>query len=267
MDFSMNHMTDVGVKGIDLYYKENATWRYLSSGLPSGKKSEVSIEGLSNQNREYRLHLPLYDIVTSLQIGINDTSSFKIIKANGLPIVFYGTSITQGGCASRPGIAHTNAISRELELACINLGFSGNGHMEKSVGKIISQIKAKIIVIECMANVDLRMIRKNTKPLIGAIRNTQLDPVPELVFIEEAISNDKIPNKKVIDSIHQKNKELRQQIKRARDMGHDNLNIITQAGLIDKDTESTVDGVHYNDLGFKRHSDHFVRSIRKLGLV
>ena len=263
----MNHMTDVGVKGIDLYYKENATWRYLSSGLPSGKNSEVSIEGLSNQTREYRLHLPLYDTVTSLQIGINDSSSFKIIKANGLPIVFYGTSITQGGCASRPGIAHTNAISRELELGCINLGFSGNGHMEKSIGKIISQIKARLVVIECMANVDLRMIRKNTIPLIEAIRDTQLDLVPELVFLEEAISNDKIPNKKVIESICQKNRELRHQINRARDMGHENLNVITQVGLIDNDTEGTVDGIHYNDLGFERHSDHFIRSIRKLGLV
>ena len=75
-------MTDVGVKGIDLYHKGNGSWCYLLSGIPSGKNNEVSLKGLSNNMREYRLHLPLYDTVTSLEIGIDDASSFDIISAN-----------------------------------------------------------------------------------------------------------------------------------------------------------------------------------------
>ena len=266
LDFKMKHMTDVGVKGIDLYHKYNGSWCYLLSGIPSGKNNEVYLKGLSNHMREYRLHLPLYDTVTSLEIGIDDTSSFDIINANGLPIVFYGTSITQGGCASRPGIAHTNAISRELGQECINLGFSGNGHMEVSVGSIISKIEAKLIVIECMANVDLSTVRKNTIPLIEAIRDVQLDRFPGLVFIEEAIVNDGIPNRKVIESIHEKNLELREQIKNAKNMGHENLHVISQLGLINKDTEGTVDGTHYNDLGFERHTSHFIGSVKEIGI-
>ena len=80
LDFSMNHMTDVGVKGIDLYYKENGRWSYLSSGIPSGKRNKASLfKGFSEESREYRLHLPLYDSVTSLQIGINEDSSFATV--------------------------------------------------------------------------------------------------------------------------------------------------------------------------------------------
>ncbi|MEL1227154.1 MAG: SGNH/GDSL hydrolase N-terminal domain-containing protein, partial [Candidatus Neomarinimicrobiota bacterium] len=72
LDFSMNHMTNVGVKGIDLYYKENGKWDYLSSGIPSGKRNKVSLfKGLSEETRKFRLHLPLYDSVTDLQIGIH----------------------------------------------------------------------------------------------------------------------------------------------------------------------------------------------------
>ena len=205
LDFSMNHMTDVGVKGIDLYYKENGRWDYLSSGIPSGKKNKTSLfKGFSDETREYRIHFPLYDSVTSMQIGINEASSFEIVKDKDLPIVFYGTSITQGGCASRPGIAHTNVISRSLGFECLNLGFSGNGHMEESLGDIIAKIEAKLIVIECMANVDLEMVRKNTIPLIQAIRKTRQDSSPSIVFIEEAITNRRSPDKKYVQSIHQK---------------------------------------------------------------
>ncbi|GIR89518.1 MAG: hypothetical protein CM15mP87_10100 [Candidatus Neomarinimicrobiota bacterium] len=196
----------------------------------------------------------------SLQIGINEDSSFEIVKDKDLPIVFYGTSITQGGCASRPGIAHTNVISRSLGFECINLGFSGNGHMEESVGTIIAKIKAKLIVIECMANVDLETVRKNTIPLIQAIRKTRQDSPPSIVFIEEAITNNRNPDQKYIQSIHQKNIELAKQVKIADDLGHKSVYIISQVGLIDKDSEATVDGTHYNDLGFERHAKHLVRS-------
>ena len=267
-DFSMNHMTAVGIKGIDLYYKENGRWNYLSSGIPSGKRNKASLfKGLSVKTRECRLHLPLYESVTSLQIGINEASFFEIIMDKDLPIVFYGTSITQGGCASRPGIAHTNAISRILGFECINLGFSGNGHMEVSLGAIIAKIKAKLIVIECMANVDIETIRKNTIPLIQAIRKTRQDKVPGIVFIEEAITNNRNPNQKYLQSIHKKNKELKEQVKIAERSGHNGVYIISQVGLIDKDTEATVDGTHYNDLGFERHTTHLVNSFSKLSLV
>tara|TARA_B100002051_G_scaffold248970_1_gene259252 strand:- start:405 stop:1430 length:1026 start_codon:yes stop_codon:yes gene_type:complete len=268
LDFSMNHMTDVGVKGIDLYHKENGRWEYLSSGIPSGKSNKASFFiGHPGETREYRLHLPLYDSVTGLQLGINEDSSFEIVKDKDLPIVFYGTSITQGGCASRPGIAHTNVISRVLGVECINLGFSGNGHMEESLGAIIAKIEAKLIVIECMANVDLETVRKNTIPLIRAIRKTNQESPPSIVFIEEAITNNRNPDQKYIQSIHQKNIELAKQVKSADDLGHKNVYIISQVGLIDQDSEATVDGTHYNDLGFERHAKHLVSSLSELGLV
>ena len=268
LDFKMNHMAETGIKGVDLYVKFENGWQYLSSGLPLGTKNEQTLfENFPNITREYRLHLPLYDTVTDLQLGVNKTSEFEIIKSEKLPIVFYGTSITQGGCASRPGLAHTNIISRILDLECINLGFSGNGHMEVSVGSILSKINAKLIVIECMANVDLETVKKDTIPLIESIRKGRVGNAPSIIFLEEAIVNDNFPDKKIVGSIHNKNKELKNQIVEATKLGHENLYIIYQNGLIDRDTESTVDGVHYNDLGFERHAKHFVSQLGQLKII
>ena len=141
--------------------KRNNNWYYTNTGLPDGKENEeILFENIKKKKREYCLYLPLYDTTDNIQIGLDDDSSFENIISKTKPLVFYGTSITQGGCASRPGLAHTNIISRELGHECINLGFSGNGHLEKSIGTIMSDIDASLYVIECMYNVDKNMIRK-----------------------------------------------------------------------------------------------------------
>ena len=170
-DLSMNHMTDAGIKGIDLYTKRNNNWYYTNTCLPNGKENEqILFEDIEKKNREYCLYLPLYDTLIDMQIGLDDDSSLEKITFQNKPLVFYGTSITQGGCASRPGLVHTNIISRELGHECINLGFSGNGHLENSIGNIMSDIDASLYVVECMYNVDKEMIHERIKPLIKAIR-------------------------------------------------------------------------------------------------
>ena len=106
----------------------------------------------------------------------------KPIKYAEKPIVFYGTSITQGGCATRPGMAHTNIISRKLNVECINYGFSGNGRMEAEIAELIADIDAKFYVIECMANVSKDQIKENTIPLVNIIREKH--PKTPILFVE-----------------------------------------------------------------------------------
>ncbi len=266
-DQKMNHMTDVGIKGIDLYHKKNGAWKFLNTGIPTKKENkEYLFKGFSPELREYRLHLPLYDTVTDIQFGLVDGSKFDRIEKNTRPIVFYGTSITQGGCASRPGLAYTNIISRELDNECINLGFSGNGHLETPVAEILSTIDAKIYVIECMANIDKEIVRKNTIPLIKAIRkNVKVRSTP-IVFFEQFIIDLDSPDQDMIDSALGKNKELNNQVTKAINDGEENLHVIKQVGCIDEDTEATVDGIHFNDLGFQRYANYFINSIHELNI-
>tara|TARA_B100001250_G_scaffold412775_2_gene444906 strand:- start:122 stop:1132 length:1011 start_codon:yes stop_codon:yes gene_type:complete len=261
-NLSMNHMTDTGIKGIDLYQKKNGTWFHTSTGLPKGKENKQTLfEGLSKELREFRLHLPLYDTVTNIQFGLNNNSKFKIIKNKNRSIIFYGTSLTQGGCASRPGLAYTNIISRELDNECINLGFSGNGHLENAIGKILSSIDAKMYVVECMANIDKKIVRNNTLSLIKTIRKNGNNLKTPIVFFEQCITNLDSLYKDSIKSVLEKNDELKKQVKIAENSGHKNLHIIKQVGCIDEDSESTIDGIHFNDLGSQRYAKHFVKYI------
>ena len=267
-DLSMNHMTDAGIKGIDLYTKRNNNWYYTNTCLPNGKENEqILFEDIEKKNREYCLYLPLYDTLIDMQIGLDDDSSLEKITFQNKPLVFYGTSITQGGCASRPGLVHTNIISRELGHECINLGFSGNGHLENSIGNIMSDIDASFYVVECMYNVDKEMIKKRTKPLIKAIRaNTQAKNTP-IIFMEQAVIDMGHLNTELISSVMEKNEELNKQIQESIHGGERDLFIIKHTGAIDYDSEATVDGIHFNDLGFQRYADHFLKNVKELDIL
>ena len=264
----MNHMTDTAIKGLDLYERRNQKWYYVCTGLPNGKKNKkILLEDLERKKREYCLFLPLYDTLTNLEIGIDDDSSLDNIKFNNKPIVFYGTSITQGGCASRPGLVHTNIISRALGYECINLGFSGNGHLENSIGTIISNIDASLYVIECMYNVDKKMINEKILPLIKIIRRNPRSKKIPIVFMEQVVIDMDHINNEFISSVMEKNEELNKQIQKSINSGEKNLFIIKNTGSIDEDSEATIDGLHFNDLGFQRYANHFLNNIKELNII
>ena len=267
-DLRMNHMTDAGIKGIDLYTKKDKNWYYTNTCLPNGKQNEQTLfENIEQKNREYCLFLPLYDTLIDMQIGLDDDSILENITFQNKPLVFYGTSITQGGCASRPGLAHTNIISRELGHECINLGFSGNGHLEDSIGNIMSDIDASLYVVECMYNVDKKMIKERTKPLIKAIRANPQSKNTPIVFMEQAVIDTGHLNTEFISSVMEKNEELNKQIQGSIREGERDLFIIKHTGAIDEDSEATVDGIHFNDLGFQRYADHFLKNVKKLDIL
>ena len=266
-DFSMNHMADTGIKGIDLYFNNSGLWQYVGTGRPSGKKNEqLIINNMNLEMREYKLYLPLYDGIKSLEIGIDPNSLIKKPpKSNSKPIVFYGTSITQGGCASRPGMAHTNIISRKLNIDCINFGFSGNGRMEASIGTLIAGIDASIFVIECMANVNKDMVSKNTLPLVRIIREKH--PNTPIIFIENIIFESGYLDSTIKNELNNKNIELKYQYNKMLREGIINLFYIDNKDAIGTDHEGTVDGVHFTDLGFLRYADYLINNFHKLGVL
>lgn len=114
---TMTHMTDTGTKGLDLYALEDGRWRHVCSAQPQGKTSERAIiRYMDPVEREYMLYLSLYDGVSSLEIGV-DRGAFLgqpevDSPSSERPVVMYGSSILQGGCANRPGMAHTNITFR-----------------------------------------------------------------------------------------------------------------------------------------------------------
>ncbi len=266
--FRMHHMTDVGVNGFDLYQKKDNKWHFISAGIPNDLMNETYLfEGLQKELRHYRIHFPLYNTVTDLELGFDKNSRIKIINENGLSFIFYGTSITQGGCASRPGLAYTNIISRKLNRNCINLGFSGNGHLEVSIAHILANIDNAIFIIDCMWNIDEKIVNENTKPFIQALRSKIRNFGSSIIFQEQYLPNLNHPDNRFITSVIKKNKALKKQIDNEINRGVENLHLIEQDGCINKDTEATVDGIHFNDLGFERYSEHLINKLRGIQLI
>ena len=266
-DAKMNHMAETGIKGIDLYFRNNGKWQYLNTARPAGKVNDyLLISNMDPVMREYRLYLPLYDGVTELEIGIDSLSSIlKPERTNNKPIVFYGTSITQGGCASRPGMVHTSIISRKLDVECINFGFSGNGRMEKPLAELISGIDALFYVLDGTNNMTPEQIHENAIPLVEIIREKH--PGTQIVFVEGLLNDKSYLDQKTRDAENAKNIALKKEFDEMKNRGFRNIYYIEQSGGKGTDFESTVDGVHLTDLGFSRYADFLLKEFRRIKVI
>jgi hypothetical protein len=266
-NLSMDHMPDTGIKGVDLYFKDNDEWQYINTGVPVGFNNEYKlIENMDNELREYKVFLPLYDGIKNIEIGVDSLSYVKKPKSNEKkPIVFYGTSITQGACASRPGMAHTNIISRQLDRDVINFGFSGNGRMEEPIANLISDSNPIFYVIECMPNMYPDLVSSNTIPLIDTIRSK--DPNTPIILVDLFTSPLTALDKNAIKGTSEMNNALKTQYDKMINNGYNNIFYLESQSALGDDFEGTVDAVHFTDLGFIRYSDFLVKKFKELQLI
>ena len=265
-DTRMNHMAETGIKGVDLYTRMDGEWKYVNTGKPSSKNNDaILVSTLSQENREFKVWLPLYDGITKIEIGIDSLASIEKPNPNTkLPIVFYGTSITQGGCASRPGMAYTTIISRKMDVDCINLGFSGNGKMESAVVDVIGGIKASLYVIDCLPNMTVAEVKERVSPLAQSLRSRNANT--PIVFVENIEYSKIFYEEATRKLIQDKNDALRTAFEKLKKDGMKNIYFISAKNAIGNDNEATVDGVHLTDLGFMRMADHLMAAFKKQNL-
>lgn len=262
---ALPHMPATGVSGIDLYAENpQGQLRWVSVVKPTKKEVNTTIvEGLDPGSRIYTAYLPLYNGINSLEFGVPEGSSFKpITPRKDLPILFYGTSIMHGACASRPGMPHPAILGRHLDKPTINLGFSGNGVMEADVGALLSEIDAAVYVIDCLPNMVPAHVTARAEPFVRQLRKVRPD-TPILLVEDRTYGYAWI--KKSARERHQKSRAA---LVRAYDnlisSGVKNLHYLEGANLLGDDNEGTTDGSHPNDLGFMRQADAMEPVLRKI---
>src|SRR5690606_4082519 len=182
----MAHMPATGVSGLDLYGEtETGDWAWIGVVRPNSQHMQTQlISGLAPGVRNYAAYLPLYNGTESLKIGVPAGASFEgLPPRDEKPLVFYGTSITHGACASRPGMPHPSILGRRLKLPVINLGFSGNGRMEKEVGQFLVELDPAVFVIDCLPNMPGPEVAERTVPLVQQLR--QARPDTPIVLVED----------------------------------------------------------------------------------
>ncbi|MCK9221050.1 MAG: SGNH/GDSL hydrolase family protein [Limnochordia bacterium] len=265
-EMSLAHMPSTGVSGVDLYCKDRVgKWRWLGLGFPgTTQDAEATVAtGLEPLPREFMLYLPLYNGVERVEIGVNNEASFTpVAPRKDKPIVFYGTSITHGACASRPGMHHVGILGRRLNVPVINLGFSGQGQMEIEVASLLAELDPSIFVIDCLPNMSDQMVQERTEPLVKTIREEH--PKTPIVLVEDRDYGNSYFFKAAQQGHLGRRVALRAAYNRLRDGGTDHLYYVTGAQLLGDDGEATVDSSHPTDLGFMRISDVLEPILRTL---
>ncbi|HEV3024846.1 MAG TPA: SGNH/GDSL hydrolase family protein, partial [Pirellulales bacterium] len=266
-NLAMPHMPATGVSGIDLYVKFKGRWRWLANGRPSGVTTSLDLAaGLPDGEREYLLYLPLYNGVTSVEVGIapehqiGKAESYAADRAQ--PIVFYGTSITQGGCASRPGMVHTAILGRRLGRPVINLGFSGNGKMEPELAGLLAELDPALYVLDCLPNMNADEVAQRVEPFISTIRRKR--PGTPILLVEDRNYTDGflVEGKRVRNEAS--HAALKAVYERLLAAGDKHLGYLRGEYLLGEDGEGTVDTSHPTDLGFLRQAAVFQSALEPL---
>ena len=261
----MPHMPATGVSGVDLYVRIDGpvgpTWRWVANGRPTAIENERTLmSGLPVAGREWLLYLPLYNGVESIEIGVAADASIEPAADRDRPIVFYGTSITHGACASRPGMAHVAILGRRLDVPVVNLGFSGSGTLDPEMADLMAEIDASVYVLDCLPNLDGKKVSARAVPFVRRLR--ALRPGVPIVLVEDRTYADAIFN----PSKERRNRENRAALRTAHAAlvaeGVERLFYLEGDELLGSDGEGTVDSSHPNDLGFVRQADAFEPVLR-----
>lgn len=263
--FRMNHMPETGISGVDLYVRRDGQWRWMAVGRPDGVDNDRTlVSGLERQRREMLLYLPLYNGLTRLEIGVHPDSVIEPAPAwpdGTKPMVFYGTSIVQGGCASRPGMAYPAILGRRLGLPAVNLGFSGNGRTEPEVADLLAELDAGVFVIDPLPNMGGVPVEERIAYLLDVLRRRH--PATPVILVEsfgnrgEPARSGGLPEEPAV------NRAMRSAYLKAKPQWGGLLTLVNGSALLGEDCEDTVDGVHPTDLGFHRMADALEPVIRK----
>jgi lysophospholipase L1-like esterase len=260
----MRNMHAFGQTGIDLY----ADGQYVGTAIADkeaapGKIYEhtyVNWSELPRKQRDIVLYLPLYKPAKVIGIGLDKeaklepASPFAIAK----PVVFYGTSITQGGCASRSGLSYQAILGRKLNLDFVNLGFSGNGKGEPDVAKAVAAIDASAFVVDfSQNNPTIESLREVYKPFVETLRASH--PDTPIIAITPIYSTNE-GTKKIEMREH-----IRKVIAERIANGDRNIQLVEGADLLGPTQgDGLVDGTHPNDLGFQWMAEGLAPRLRAL---
>lgn len=260
------NMPPMGVSGVDIYALDGGTWKWVDTTKPTKVETTHTIADIDPGERTYLLYLPLYNTTVDIEIGIPSDAKFEAVASReDKPIVFYGTSITHGASASRPGMTHPAILGRRLDFPIVNLGLSGNGKMEPEVGALLTEIDAAVYVIDCLPNMVGTEVAERTEPLVRQLREAR--PEVPIVLVEDRT----YANAWIFPAKRKRHQESRTALVAAYDnlvsSGVTDLYYLEGDGLLGDDTEGTIDSSHPNDLGFMRQADAFEPVLKKaLGL-
>lgn len=263
----MSHMACSGQCGFSVYVNGVfvGSVRPDLSIFTNNTDEQVAFEGIVNFRDELEknieIYFPLYNGVYELYLGLKENAYLKESRPYKYdkPLVFYGSSITQGGCASRPGSDYISIASRWLDADYINLGFSGSAKGEDNMAYYLASLDAGMFILDYDANAPTEEWLKETHyPMYEKIRKQ--NPTTPIIFMTRPdVLYNPIkykPRRKIIYNNYLK----------AKANGDVNVYFINGESLFGKEDwhSCTVDGLHPNDLGFYRMAKAVYKKVKSI---
>lgn len=252
----------IGRLGFDVY-ADGAYWKPIWPDGPG--KCELSLfAGAPKKSRELTIHMPPYFSPKILAVGLDKGAKISAPAPFALekPVVYYGTSVTQGGCASHPGNIYQAMLGRITNTDYVVLGFSGNGLGEPEMARAVAEVDAACYVCDfAQNNPTAESLRENYGPFLATIRAAH--PETPIVCITPIYSNHEAHT----DHWRAINPAYRQVIRdavAARISSGDKRIILVEGEMLisQKDTDAFVDGIHPNDIGFKYMAERLAPALR-----
>ncbi len=245
------HMPLTGTSGFTLYEIVDGKERYIKTFIPpvdmtDGYTGEMRF--WQKKERMFTLYMPLYNTLSSLEIGLEPGASLKEGPAysRALPVVYYGSSITQGGCVSHPGNAYPAIISRKYDLDFINLGFSGGAKGETAMAEYLAGLRMEAFVCDYDHNAPSSAhLEQTLGPLVAAVRRAW--PQLPVLLVSRPDFYPGTEDERRREAVFQVYKE-------ALDHGDRHIVWVDGRSLFEGEDRDacTVDGTHPNDLGMAR---------------
>ena len=268
---NMFHMPTTGVSGVDLYATDaNGVLRWCASKFNLSFKDTINYEFKDltyftgeEKGYDFELFLPLYNEVTWMEIGVPEDRDLRFIPASAeQPIVVYGTSIVQGACASRTGMAWTNIVHRELGYPVINLGFSGNGQLEEEMFDFLAEIDARLFVIDCLPNMEEERTELIYDRLLKGVSILRKKSHAPILLVEYSYANG-TSSQQSVDKYTRNNREQQRAYRTLQERGEKDIFYLSKDEL-GFTQETMVEGLHPNDFGMRQYADAYVRKLREI---
>ncbi len=253
--------TLTAMKGFDLYFVEDGEERYYRSFRPPVSFTEgyEAILEIPEGMHDMVLYFPMYNQLTDVYLGLKDTAKLSSGGRYAVekPILFYGSSITQGCCASRTGNIYSSILGRMLNCDTINLGVSGGAKGQKPTAEYIATLELSALVYDYDHNAtDLAFLEKTHMPFIEVIREKQ--PTLPIVFVSKPDKND--------SQLLERRALIRKNYETLKNAGDKNVYFIDGSVFFNgmEGDLCTADGTHPNDFGFWRMAQGMEPILRKI---
>ena len=267
-NLAMYHMPATGASGVDIYGRDSSgKWRFAQ--MIGGKKSNnivvqpIRSEAVPDGKREFMIYFPTYNGIHKFRIGVRKGAIFEAAPARKLkPILFYGTSILQGGCSSRTANCAVAMTGRRLDMHVLNFGFSGNGKMEPVMMEAFAELDPSVYVLDCNWNMTPDMIRERLVP--GVLKLREAHPDTPILIVEGYPSPFRYCWSDFADEKNPRGVANREGYEKLVADGVKGLYYLDGKSQMPEDGDGTVDNCHANDYGFFVQANAYEKALREI---